>query len=346
VGGPPRQAHPKTIPTGPSGWHTADPLWLGEIGSQMGLGFSRVVVLAPPTSLVFLLNWWDSFAPGEFGAGTVAVASFVSERAYWAGRRPSSSPCDRINCVLGDDSPPGFAVIFSPVGEGWAVGCFPEQFLRQTELIKRSLWLDDEPAWWFSEPPKFMVEQQGIPAVATPVPGSRFPDRWLVRCLRRRGSPSRSVVDYRTATTMAFPPGHPKSDANAAGVLAGTSAVTPAVAVKGESADGLGILFTPPPPLADLEGGAGRRAPPGANAFTSSKAGGSGGIGGSRARSGATFRDEGSGHGAVDVPRVFARRRFPGHRGEPRGLCSRCPTPGFPAKHAEELQQREGAASS
>jgi len=103
--------------------------------------------------------------------------------------------------------------------------------------------------------------------MATPVPGSWLPDRWLVCCLRRRGSPRRSVVDYRTATTMAFPPGHPKSDANAAGMLAGTSAVTPAVSGTGEAAGGSGILFTPPPPLADLVGEAGRRAPPGANAF-------------------------------------------------------------------------------
>ena len=54
------------------------------------------------------------------------------------------SPCDKINCVLDDDSPRGFAVMLSPVGKGWALGCFQEQFLRQTELNKRSLWLDEE----------------------------------------------------------------------------------------------------------------------------------------------------------------------------------------------------------
>jgi len=70
----------------------------------------------------------------------------------WAGRWPSSSPCDGSNCVLDDDSPLGFAVILSPVGEGWAVGCFPKQFLRQTDLIKRSLWLDEEQMWWCLEP--------------------------------------------------------------------------------------------------------------------------------------------------------------------------------------------------
>ena len=152
VGGPPRQAPPSISPTGPSGGHTADRLWPGEIGSQTGLGCSQVVFLAPPTSLVFLLNWWDSLALGEFGAATLAGASWVSERVHWSGRRPSSSPRDTINCVLGDDSPLGFAVIFSPVGEGWAVDCFPEQFLRQTEMIKRSLWLDDEQTWWCLEP--------------------------------------------------------------------------------------------------------------------------------------------------------------------------------------------------
>jgi len=38
------------------------------------------------------------------------------------------------------------------LGEGWAVGRFPGQFLRRTELIKRSLRLDDEPTWWCREP--------------------------------------------------------------------------------------------------------------------------------------------------------------------------------------------------
>jgi len=32
------------------------------------------------------------------------------------------------------------------------VGRFPGQFLRRTELIKRSLRLDDEPKWWCREP--------------------------------------------------------------------------------------------------------------------------------------------------------------------------------------------------
>jgi len=89
---------------------------------------------------------------------------------------------------------------------------------------------------------------------------------WSV-CLRRRGSPRRSVVDYRKATTMAFPPDHPKSDANAAGMPAGTSAVTPAGAAPGGSTGGSGIPFTPPPPSADLVDEKTRRAPPGADTF-------------------------------------------------------------------------------
>jgi len=32
------------------------------------------------------------------------------------------------------------------------VGRFPGQFLRRTELIKRSLRLDDKPKWWCQEP--------------------------------------------------------------------------------------------------------------------------------------------------------------------------------------------------
>ena len=34
------------------------------------------------------------------------------------------------------------------------MGRFPGQFLRRTELIKRSLRLGDEPKWWCREPPQ------------------------------------------------------------------------------------------------------------------------------------------------------------------------------------------------
>jgi len=148
----PDRRPPEISPTGPSGGHTADRPWPGEIGSQIGLGFSQVAFLALPTSLEIILNWWDSLVLSAFGAATLAVAGWVSERVYWAGRWPSSSPCDRINCVLDDDSLLGLAVILSPVGEGWSAPCFPEQFLRPTELIKRSLWLDKEPTWWCLQP--------------------------------------------------------------------------------------------------------------------------------------------------------------------------------------------------
>jgi len=47
-------------------------------------------------------------------------------------------------------------------------------------LIKISLRQDDETTWWCFEPLQLLVEQQGIPAVATPVPGRRFPDPLLV----------------------------------------------------------------------------------------------------------------------------------------------------------------------
>jgi len=60
------------------------------------------------------------------------------------------------------------------------VGLFPGQFLRRTELVKRSLRQEDEPTWWCLELLQFLVQQQGIPAVFTPVLGSRFPDRLLV----------------------------------------------------------------------------------------------------------------------------------------------------------------------
>jgi len=48
-----------------------------------------------------------------------------------------------------------------PSGEGWAVGRFPGQFLRRTELIKRSLRPDDEPPWSCLEPLHFLVDQRG-----------------------------------------------------------------------------------------------------------------------------------------------------------------------------------------
>ena len=61
--------------------------------------------------------------------------------------------------------------------------------------------------------------------------------------------------------------------------------------------------------------------------------------------SGDASRDGRSGHGAVDVPRFDIGRCFSGHRGEPRGLRSRCPTPMLSRGHAEEPQQREVTAS-
>jgi len=84
---------------------------------------------------------------GEFGVATLAVSGWVSERVYWVGRRPSSSQCAILNCVLDEDSSLGVFVILSPVAEGWAVGCFPEQLFRRYELMKRSFWMNGEPTW-------------------------------------------------------------------------------------------------------------------------------------------------------------------------------------------------------
>ena len=86
---------------------------------------------------------------------------------------------------------------------------------------------------------------------------------WFVSS-RRRGSPRRSVVDYRPATTTASPSDIPKSVAIASGMPAGTSAVTLAVAAAGGSAAGSGIPFTQPRPLPDLVSETVRRVPPGA----------------------------------------------------------------------------------
>ena len=82
--------------------------------------------------------------------------------------RPSPSPFDKTNCALDYDSPPGLCRDpLLPLGEGWAVGRFPGQFLRRTELIKRSLRLDDEPEWWCREPP------QSVAACAAEVDNAR-----------------------------------------------------------------------------------------------------------------------------------------------------------------------------
>jgi len=84
---------------------------------------------------------------------------------------------------------------------------------------------------------------------------------------RRRGSPRRSVVNYRTATTMASPPDLIKLDATASGMLAATPAVITAGAAPGESPGKSGIPFTPPQPLADLVDEKARRVPQGADIF-------------------------------------------------------------------------------
>jgi len=89
---------------------------------------------------------------------------------------------------------------------------------------------------------------------------------WFVSS-RRRGSPHRSVADYRPATSIASPPDIPKLGAIACGMSAGISAVTPAAAATEGSAAGSGIPSTPPRPLTDLVGKTVGRVPPRADAF-------------------------------------------------------------------------------
>jgi len=87
---------------------------------------------SPPPSLAFLVNLLDLLYLGEFEAATLAVTGWVLERVYSAGRRPFSSPCDRINFSSARDSPMGFAVFLSPGGKGWAVDCAPAQILPRS----------------------------------------------------------------------------------------------------------------------------------------------------------------------------------------------------------------------
>ena len=84
---------------------------------------------------------------------------------------------------------------------------------------------------------------------------------------RRRESPRRSGVDFGKDTTMASPPDLPKLDANASGMPACTSAVTPAGAAPGGSACGSGIPSMSPRPLAGLVCEKARRVLPGSDAF-------------------------------------------------------------------------------
>jgi len=67
-------------------------------------------------------------------------------------------------------------------------------------MIKRSLQQHDEPTWWCLQPLQFLVEQQGISAVATPVPGRRFPDLLLVCGMKATWIPA--------SVCCRLPPGH------------------------------------------------------------------------------------------------------------------------------------------
>jgi len=67
--------------------------------------------------------------------------------------RSSPPPFDKTNCALDYDSPLGFAVILSSSwGKAMLWVDFRGSFFDGTELIKRSLRLDDEPKWWCREP--------------------------------------------------------------------------------------------------------------------------------------------------------------------------------------------------
>jgi len=66
---------------------------------------------------------------------------------------------------------------------------------------------------------------------------------------------------------MASPPTLLKLDATTSDMPAGTSALTPAGAAPGGSANGSGLPFAPPPPLADLVDENALRVPPGAATF-------------------------------------------------------------------------------
>jgi len=114
VGGPPGQVLPRVISSRALGRAHSRPAVAQGDWISYGAGLYPRGFLSPYTSLEFLRNWWNSFALGEFRAATLAVASWVSDRVYWEGRQLSSSPCDKIDCVINDDHALGFSVILSP----------------------------------------------------------------------------------------------------------------------------------------------------------------------------------------------------------------------------------------
>jgi len=147
------------------------------------------------------------------------------------------------------------------------VGRFPGQFLRRTELIKRSLRLDDEPKWWCREPLQFLVEQQGIPTVATPVSGSRFPDRCLVCWVNTTwisASVCRRLQQGHYDGVSSRPPQVGRERCRyAGGYIRGDPSGHRTRGIRGWIRD----PFAPPPPLADLVDDKVRRVPPGAHTF-------------------------------------------------------------------------------
>jgi len=85
VGGPPRQTPPRSISNRALGRAHSRPAvtrgdWISDGAGLFPSGFP-----SPPTSLVFLRNWWDLLVWGEFGAATSAVAGWVSERVLLGG---------------------------------------------------------------------------------------------------------------------------------------------------------------------------------------------------------------------------------------------------------------------
>jgi len=177
---------------------------------------------------------------------------------------PSPAPFDKTNCALDEASPLDFAVILSSrwgrLGCGLLSGAVPSTDRADQEVTSARRRTN-------VMVPRTVTISGGFRPLPRPyrVAGSPIVC-WFVES-RRRGSPRRSVFDYRPTTTMASPPDLPKLHAIASGMPAGTSAVTPAVAATGGSVGGSGIPFTPPRPLADLVGETVRRVSPGADAF-------------------------------------------------------------------------------
>ena len=185
------------------------------------------------------------------------------------------------------------------------MGRFPGQFLRRTELIKRSLRPDDKLTRSCLEPRPFQVEQQGIPAVATRVPVASFPVvGWFVdiKTTWISASVSRRSLHGPNDGVAARPPrvGRDRHQ-YAGGYIRGDPSGRCGRGIREWIRDSLHSALS----IGRSCERDGTEGPTGGRCLFSSMSRQTDGIGGSSAGSGAASRDGRSGHATVVVLRVL-----------------------------------------